>query len=65
MHPSESHLLKLDISKARACLEWHPVLPLNQALEWVVEWYRAFEAGADLRRVTQQQIERYQALLEN
>ena len=62
-HPHESHLLKLDISKARACLNWHPVLPLSEALEWIVEWYRAFQAGADLRNITRAQIERYQALL--
>lgn len=62
-HPHESHLLKLDISKARTYLNWHPQLPLSKALEWIVEWYRAFKSGADLRSVTRGQIERYQALL--
>ncbi len=64
-HPREAHFLKLDISKARTCLNWHPVISLSQALEWIVEWYHAFQAGADLRGVTQSQIERYQALLRN
>ena len=65
MHPREAHYLKLDASKARACLDWHPVLPLSQALDWIVEWYRAFQAGADLRRLTRTQIERYEALSQN
>jgi len=63
MHPREAHFLKLDASKARTCLDWHPVLPLNSALDWIVEWWRAFQAGADLRHLTIDQIERYEALL--
>jgi CDP-glucose 4,6-dehydratase len=62
IHPHEDHFLKLDASKARACLNWHPVLPLNLALDWVVEWYRASQAGDDVGRLTRTQIERYEAL---
>ncbi len=65
VHPRESNYLRLDTSKAAAYLEWHPVLPLNQALDWIVEWYRAFQAGDDLRRLTLTQIQRYEALLNN
>ena len=61
-HPRESNLLKLDASKAKAHLDWNPMSPLSLALEWIVEWYRAFQAGADLRSVTVRQIERYEAL---
>ncbi len=61
----EAHFLKLDTSKASACFDWRPVLPLNLALEWIVEWYRAFQAGADLRSLTRAQIERYEGLLRN
>ena len=64
-HPHEAHFLKLDASKAKALLNWHPVLPLHQALEWIVEWYRGYQAGADLRRLTCSQIERYEALSRN
>ncbi len=64
-HPHEAHLLKLDTSKANTCLDWHPVLPLDKALEWIVEWYGAFQAGADLRRLTLTQVERYEQLLQN
>jgi CDP-glucose 4,6-dehydratase len=62
MHPREAHYLKLDASKARGYLEWYPVLPLKQALPWIVEWYRAFASGGDLPRLTRTQIERYDAL---
>jgi len=64
-HPHEAHALKLDASKAKAYLGWHPVLPLGPAIEWIVEWYRAFQSGADLRCVTRSQIERYEALPQN
>jgi len=63
-HPGEAHALKLDASKAGACLGWLPVLPLKPALEWIVEWYRAFQNGDDLRRLTEAQIERYESLLQ-
>jgi CDP-glucose 4,6-dehydratase len=65
VHPPEAHFLKLDTSKAQACLDWHPVLPLQQALSWIVEWYHAFQAGADLGLLTRRQIGRYEALLQN
>lgn len=61
-HPPEAHALKLDASKAAAYLGWRPVLPLAPALEWIVEWYKAFRAGKDLRHLTRNQIERYEAL---
>jgi len=64
-HPREAHALKLDASKAAAYLDWRPVLPLQQALEWIVEWYRAYQGGADLQRQTLNQIERYEALTGN
>jgi CDP-glucose 4,6-dehydratase len=62
-YPHEAHYLKLDTSKARDRLDWRPVLPLKQALQWIVEWYRGFASGEDLLRLTRMQIERYEALL--
>lgn len=61
-HQHEAHALKLDASKAKNHLGWQPVLPLDEALLWIVEWYRAFEAGKDLRSVTRSQITRYESL---
>ena len=62
-HPPEAHYLRLDVSRTKACLDWHPLLPLNHALDWIVEWYRAFQAREDLQRQSRMQIERYEALL--
>jgi CDP-glucose 4,6-dehydratase len=62
-HPQEASFLKLDASMARSQLDWQPRLPLQQALEWIVEWYRGFQAGVDPRLLTRTQIDRYEALL--
>jgi CDP-glucose 4,6-dehydratase len=62
-HPHEAHFLKLDASRARTYLGWKPVLLLETSLEWIVEWYKAGEAGKDLRQVTLAQIERYESIL--
>ena len=59
----EARALKLDISKAAASLGWHPVIRLEQTLSWIVEWYKAFAGGADLRATTLEQIQRYERLL--
>lgn len=64
-HPHEAHFLKLDASNARVYLGWHPVLPLREALGWIAEWYRAYQSGCDLRRLTLRQIERYQGLAQS
>ena len=65
LHPREAHFLRLDASKAKVCMDWHPVLPLDSALDWIVEWWRGFQAGADLRQLTRTQIERYEGLLQD
>jgi CDP-glucose 4,6-dehydratase len=61
-HPHEAHLLKLDASKAKVYLKWHPVLPLAKALEWIVTWYSAYQDQADLGALTRAQIQQYEAL---
>src|ERR1700728_1370275 len=61
-HPHEAHLLKLDASKAKVYLKWHPVLPLDQALEWIVTWYHAFQNKTNLGDLTRSQIRQYEAL---
>jgi len=60
----EAGYLKLDASRAKADLAWTPRLPLGDALDWLVQWYRAHAAGADMQAFTLRQIETYQALLQ-
>jgi CDP-glucose 4,6-dehydratase len=55
-HPHENRYLKLDNSKSTALLGWKPKLNLLTTLEWTVEWYRAYQDGADMRAVTEAQI---------
>lgn len=60
--PHEAALLKLDCSKARARLGWAPRLALPIALEWTVEWYKAWRTGADMTMICMDQLDRYEAL---
>ncbi len=58
-HPHENTLLKLDCSKAKARLGWQPKLNLSEALTWIVEWFQAYQNGADMRAVTEAQIRQF------
>ena len=62
VHPHEDHILKLDIAKARDRLDWSPKIGLNQALEWVVEWYKAYQEQHEMQKITEAQIARYESL---
>jgi CDP-glucose 4,6-dehydratase len=59
----EAGYLKLDASRARAELGWTPRLRLADALDWLVAWYRAQQAGADMQEFTLEQITEYQRLV--
>lgn len=58
-HPHEAHYLKLDCSKAKSRLGWHPRWNLEEALEAIVEWQRAYIDGKSIKLVTLEQIQRY------
>ena len=55
-HPHEANYLKLDCSKARQELGWAPRWSLDDTLERLVEWYRAWHGGADMRATSLAQI---------
>ena len=55
----EAGLLRLDCSKARTALGWQPVLPLETALDWIVDWHQQLGRGADPRALTLRQIAAY------
>jgi len=63
-HPHEASYLKLDISKARSRLHWHPTLGLRDALNLIVDWEQQHQLGVDMRAVTIKQITDYQNLLQ-
>jgi CDP-glucose 4,6-dehydratase len=59
--PHEATYLKLDCSKAKSLLGWSPRLTLSQAIDFVVEWHKAYIKDADMRALSLSQIETYQA----
>jgi CDP-glucose 4,6-dehydratase len=61
-NPHEAGYLKVDSSKARACLGWSPKIDLETTLRWIVDWSKAYQNGADMREVTLGQIQKFQAL---
>jgi CDP-glucose 4,6-dehydratase len=64
-HPHEDQALRLDATKAAAGLGWRPMLPLNQALTWIADWYKVFSRGGDLKELTLHQIQQYESLARN
>lgn len=58
-HPHEARLLRLDVAKARALLNWAPLLDFGAATQWTAQWYRAFADDADMAEETLQQVDRY------
>lgn len=60
-HPHEAHHLKLDCSKAKARLGWHPRWQLNDTLIAIIDWHRWHLAGNDMREMTLGQIAAYRA----
>jgi CDP-glucose 4,6-dehydratase len=59
-HPHEANYLKLDISKARSRLDWHPALRLQDALKLIIDWSKQRRAGVNVRELTLAQITNYQ-----
>ena len=60
--PHEDTFLRLDCTKIKGSLGWQPSLDLETALNWIVEWYRAYHEGRDLQEVTLNQIGDYEAI---
>ena len=59
-HPHEAHYLKLDCSKAKTRLDWHPKWHLVEALGKIVDWQKQYQHGANMKAVTLAQISDYQ-----
>lgn len=58
--PHEAHYLKLDCSKAKAKLDWHPKWQLAATLTGIVEWHKAMLNRADMQAFTCDQITHYE-----
>ncbi len=60
-HPHEAHYLKLDCSKAKTELGWHPKWNLDKALDSIIEWTQVYAKHEDVEASCISQIEDYNA----
>jgi CDP-glucose 4,6-dehydratase len=58
----EAQFLRLDATKAHAVLSWQPRLQIEAAVEWSLNWYRAWHLGSDMAQETRAQIAAYDRL---
>lgn len=64
-NPSEALILKLDNNKARTYLEWHPILTVNQALDWTIDWHQAWLDKKNMKQFTLKQIQNFMSLMKS
>lgn len=62
-HPHEASHLKLDISKARTKLNWHPTLSLSDSLDLIVDWSKKYIDGEPPSTIMMKQILDYQLII--
>ncbi|WP_370979199.1 CDP-glucose 4,6-dehydratase [Agaribacterium sp. ZY112] len=58
-HPHEAGYLKLDCSKAKMRMEWQPRWNLDETLERIVAWHKAWLAKEDMKAYTLEEIKQY------
>jgi CDP-glucose 4,6-dehydratase len=63
--PHEAHHLKLDCSKAKTRLGWHPCWDLRAGLQKTIEWYKAYRNNEDMFNFSIDQIKSYEENLKN
>ncbi|HYY41222.1 MAG TPA: hypothetical protein VE775_00735, partial [Pyrinomonadaceae bacterium] len=63
--PHEAHYLKLDCAQANTRLGWRARWSIAQALDATVAWYKSYEAKQNVRAMTIEQINAYQAAQTN
>ncbi|NCN68114.1 MAG: CDP-glucose 4,6-dehydratase, partial [Thiomicrospira sp.] len=64
-HPHEAGYLKLDISKAKSRLDWHPTWRLENTLKRIVEWHQAWLNKEDMHAKCLQEINDYMRDMNN
>jgi len=60
--PHEANLLKLDISKVKASLKWHPVYDVDKAIDITIQWYKTYykNKNDNMYEYTLMQIDEYE-----
>jgi CDP-glucose 4,6-dehydratase len=59
-HLPEAPILRLDSTRTRSDLAWHPRWTLDCAVGATLEWHRAFASGADMLATSLAQIEAFE-----
>ena len=62
--PHEATYLKLDISKAKARLGWHPIWNLQTALQNITHWHRAWLSQEEMKKLCLDQILQYSTAMQ-
>ena len=57
--PHEANFLKLDCSRIKSVFGWKPRMSVKEAVEWTVEWTKAYLDGQDMLQVMDQQIQAF------
>lgn len=57
--PHEAFYLKLDCSKAKSLLNWHPRWTIDISLRSIIEWNMEWLYNSDMRKICIGQIEKY------
>ena len=53
----QSHLLSLNINKAKKELNWQPRLTLNETIKFTVDWYKSYFLNKEVEDISQLQID--------
>ena len=61
-HPHEAGILKLDSTKSTESLGWRPRLAVDEALDWIADWYVRYFDGTPARALCLEQIKRFESL---
>ena len=57
--PHEAGFLKLDCSKIKSVIGWHPVWHIDTAMRKIAEWTGAYLSGRSVREMIEKQISEY------
>lgn len=63
--PREAGMLKLDISKAKNYLKWHPIYDINQAIDKTIQWYKLYYENQNMYEYTLKEIDEYEKEAKN
>lgn len=61
----ETNALTLNACKAKNILGWTPLLSIDETLEVIISWHKAYLNGEDMRDISVYQISQYRLIMNN